>query len=85
MGRVQVGIVTVFVLSFFACATTPKQSDEPEMTPASSDSTPVPSTEYGCATDDGEPLECTTSDECCSGYVCSVDPGRSRVRRYCLR
>ena len=27
---------------------------------------------------------CGINAECCDGYVCGFDPGRSRVQRYCL-
>lgn len=84
MKSAHFGIVLVSVLSFSGCATTPKESEEPAMTPASSESTPA-SAEYGCSTDDGEPRSCSTNEECCSGYVCSLDPDRSRIQRYCLR
>ena len=44
----------------------------------------------GAATDDpcmgsgGEPMRCTSNDECCKGMFCSLDPDRSRIYRYCL-
>jgi hypothetical protein len=67
----------------FGCASGQKPADEPVMTPASSDA-PTPQTQYGCATEDGEPLQCTTNEDCCEGYSCSIDPDRSRITRYCL-
>jgi hypothetical protein len=27
---------------------------------------------------------CVSSNECCKGYECGFDPGRSRVLKYCL-
>jgi hypothetical protein len=27
---------------------------------------------------------CSITAECCSGYSCGYDPGRSHVQRYCL-
>ncbi|GMV19402.1 MAG: hypothetical protein AMXMBFR56_76260 [Polyangiaceae bacterium] len=38
----------------------------------------------GCADSSGEAKQCTTNEECCAGYVCSLDPERSHVTRYCL-
>ena len=38
----------------------------------------------GCPDAKGEPKQCTTNEECCSGFVCSLDPERSHIVRYCL-
>jgi hypothetical protein len=83
MKSAHFGAVFCGVLSFLACATAPKETNEPVMQPASSESVP-PSTEYGCSTENGEPRECSANEDCCSGYVCSLDPDRSRIKRYCL-
>ena len=37
-----------------------------------------------CAGKDGEPVHCTSNEDCCKGFSCSIDPSRSRVIRYCL-
>jgi hypothetical protein len=36
-----------------------------------------------CSDNQGEPKQCTMTEECCSGFVCTMDPGRSHVTRYC--
>lgn len=38
----------------------------------------------GCPDSTGEAKQCSASEECCAGFVCSVDPERSHVTRYCL-
>lgn len=49
--------------------------------PADEAPEPAPS---GCADSTGEAKQCTTNEECCAGFVCSLDPERSHVTRYCL-
>ena len=38
-----------------------------------------------CDGKDGKPVECTSNDACCKGYVCTLDPERSRVVHYCIQ
>lgn len=37
-----------------------------------------------CKEKDGAPRECRVDQDCCEGHVCSLDPERSRVTRYCI-
>jgi hypothetical protein len=38
-----------------------------------------------CMQANGEPLPCSSNEDCCSGYSCGFDPERSRVQRYCMQ
>ena len=72
-----------------SCAGTNEQR-EGSMTPASApaeDRIPPISTETvdGCTGDrPGEPRQCKSNEDCCEGFSCAFDPGRSHVIKYCL-
>lgn len=42
----------------------------------------IPNTETTGACDD---QTCVGTEDCCKGFVCGFDPGRSNVQRYCLK
>jgi hypothetical protein len=45
---------------------------------------PPPKPDDPCMAKGGEPRDCAGNEDCCEGFVCSIDPERSRIRRYCL-
>lgn len=64
---------------------TPEEPSE-EMKPSSSSSdmpaeAPSSPSEASGTCDD---RTCTYTTDCCKGYECGFDPGRSKVMRYCL-
>jgi hypothetical protein len=65
-----------------ACSSKPAEK-EPIMTVDEFErNTPEP--DDPCVQGSGEPHECETNDDCCKGMVCTRDPSRSHVKRYCL-
>ena len=72
------------ISAVLACSSGP-QKKEPVMTVEEYErNTPEPGPwEDPCTDDQGEPLECSSDDDCCEGYSCLEDPGRSRVLKYC--
>lgn len=83
-GWLLAGVCAVFGVS---CASASQETQESN-TAASEATKPAPEVPEtavsGCADSAGEPKHCTTNEECCSGFVCSLDPERSHVTRYCL-
>jgi hypothetical protein len=64
-----------------SCASTPKK-EEPIMTVEEFErNTPPPPDP---CLEKGEPRECESNEDCCEGYVCTRDPDRSAVLKYCL-
>ena len=71
-----------------------KEADEPKSEwpnssePGPSEESKAPSSSQaasGCPGDKpDQPKECKSNEDCCKGYVCSLDPDLSRVVRYCL-
>lgn len=79
-------LLTASIVSIGACGSTQKQdndsfytSEEYEQNRPEPEPPPDP-----CRAEGGEPRDCKANEDCCEGYVCSLDPERSRVRRYCL-
>ena len=83
------GLVLVSSALFGVSCSTNKNAEEP-LTPASApavERTLPNSSEMmeGCPGDRaGEPRSCISSEDCCQGFTCSFDPGRSHVIKYCL-
>jgi hypothetical protein len=57
-------------------------SQQPE--PEAEELQPASGTVGECTAASGDLLPCSISAECCAGYACGFDPGRSRVQRFCL-
>jgi hypothetical protein len=71
-------------MSLIGCAS--KKSSEPPLTPASGDiesSSEVPPAAEE-ETEEIEPRQCVSNDDCGKGYVCGFDPSQSRVVRHCM-
>jgi hypothetical protein len=64
------------------CASAPKKED-PIMTVEEFERNSPPPADT-CRTRDGEPLQCENEEDCCQGFVCTRDPGRSHINRYCI-
>ena len=82
--RIRWAIGCMGALAFVAlsCASGPepkKQEEWPESKREDWEHKEDPCMEKG-----GEPRRCTSNDDCCKGFACSIDPSRSRVFRYCL-
>jgi len=68
-----------------SCASAPKKEEKPIQTQTVEEfeqNTPPP--DDPCYGSGGEPIECDEAADCCKGFACSLDPDRSRIRRYCL-
>lgn len=73
------GVLAAIAVS---CASAPQKKDDqpwPESTRSDYEHADDPCKEKG-----GAPRQCQADQDCCEGYVCSLDPERSRVMRYCL-
>lgn len=87
-GLFVIGSAALFAIS---CAGTTGAPAEEPLTPASglAEERRVPSSSEmveGCPGDvEGEPRPCVSTEECCAGFTCSVDPERSHIIKYCLR
>lgn len=66
-----------------ACASAPKNENESFYTSAEWEEN-APEPDDPCRGKSGAPLECRSDDECCDGFVCTIDPERSRIRRFCI-
>jgi hypothetical protein len=77
------GVLTAFA-ALAACGGGAPQN-EPVMTVEEFEkNTPEPGPwEDPCTDDKGGSLECGSDDDCCEGYSCLEDPGKSRVLKYC--
>jgi hypothetical protein len=72
-------------ISLIGCAK--KESSEPPLTPASSDTESSPETPAPVEENSNEETDsrtCVSNDDCGKGYVCGFDPERSRVVRHCM-
>jgi hypothetical protein len=83
------GLVLVLCVLFGVSCSTNKNVAEPltpAAAPAEERTTPTaPERAEGCPSDRvGEPRQCKSTEDCCQGFECSVDPGLSRVVKYCL-
>lgn len=82
-GSLLLGAWAVFGVS---CASNSQAAREP-LTPTEAakpvDEAPTTAAS-GCADSSGEAKQCATTAECCKGFVCGLDPGKSHVTRYCL-
>jgi hypothetical protein len=79
---IVVGLGAPLVLAI-SCASAPQKKQD-EAWPAATRND-YQHEEDPCLGEGGEPVHCTGNDECCKGFVCSLDPGRSRIIRYCLQ
>lgn len=73
---------SVFAFVAVSCASAPQKKDDqpwPESTRSDYEHVDDP-----CKEKDGKPRECQADQDCCQGFVCSLDPERSRVVRYCI-
>jgi hypothetical protein len=83
LGVIVLGVVAMTAAS---CASTPKNdegsfytSEEYEKNRA-----PPPEPDDPCKAAGGEPRDCTSNEDCCEGFLCTLDQERSRVRRFCI-
>ena len=68
-----------------ACASAPPQKQEAWPEPKRSDWEHQSDKDDPCKGKGGEPVSCTSVEDCCKGYACTHDPERSRVTLYCLQ
>lgn len=74
--------ISITAVLFLSCASGPEKK-EPIMTVDEFErNSPEPADP--CTQRGGEPLECETNGDCCKGMLCTKDPSRSHVKRYCL-
>jgi hypothetical protein len=71
-------------MSLVGCAS--KERSEPPLTPASSPTESSPESPPAAEeeTEEIEPRQCVSNDDCGKGYVCGFDPSQSRVVRHCM-
>ena len=67
---------------FAACGGAQKKGDKGQTLEEHEANTPPP--DDPCYERGGEPIECTSDADCCKGMVCTKDPERSQIVRYCL-
>ena len=65
-----------------SCASAPKKEEPIQTVEEYERNTPPP--DDPCYENGGEPRECDGPEDCCKGFACSLDPARSRVRKFCL-
>lgn len=51
---------------------------------ADQEDSPGSATDDPCMGSGGEPMRCTSDEDCCKGMDCGLDPDQSRIYRYCL-
>jgi hypothetical protein len=87
-------VVALSVLVMGAC----RYSEPPKEPEASGSDAPPPPKEDESTSEAAPPADdapapptgacddraCSVDQDCCTGYGCALDPGRSRVQRYCL-
>jgi hypothetical protein len=85
VGRLVSLALPAFAVALACASGPPKQDDSfytsKEYEQAEEHKPPPPDP---CKGERGEPRECRSNDDCCEGYLCSVDADRSRILRYCL-
>jgi|SoiMetStandDraft_5_1073268.scaffolds.fasta_scaffold500596_1 hypothetical protein len=67
-----------------SCASTQKKETPIQTQTVEEYEANTPEPDDPCLGTGGNPVECTDASDCCKGMVCSLDPDRSHVRRYCL-
>ena len=82
-GSLLVGAWAVFGVSCGGAPQVAQKPTEPSEATKPADEVPTQAAS-GCPDATGEAKQCSTNAECCAGFVCSQDPERSRVTRYCL-
>jgi hypothetical protein len=77
-------LLAAFGLVAAACGGAQKAEEPPAFYSSKEyeDNTPPPPDP--CMAERGEPRDCTSNEDCCEGFTCSLDPERSHIRRYCI-
>jgi hypothetical protein len=75
-------LLTVAGCSIASCGGSQKKSNEGGQTLQEYEAN-TPPADDPCYGQHGEPLECQTNADCCKGMVCTKDPDRSQILRYC--
>jgi hypothetical protein len=77
-------VLAAFGLLAAACGGAQKTEEQPEFYSSKEYEENKPPPPDPCREASGEPRECKANEDCCEGFVCSLDPERSRIRRYCI-
>jgi hypothetical protein len=67
-----------------SCGGAQKTEDKPEFYSSKEYEENTPPPPDPCMEARGEPRECKGNEDCCEGFMCTLDPERSRIRRYCI-
>jgi hypothetical protein len=80
----SVSLAGVFATVAISCASSPPPKKQDEWPESKRTDWEHSHEDDPCMEKGGEPRRCTNTDDCCKGFLCSIDASRSRVYRYCL-
>lgn len=68
---------------FASCGGAQKKGDKGQTLKEYEANTPEEEEADPCYGKGGEPIECENQADCCKGMICTKDPERSQIQRYC--
>lgn len=76
-------VLATVAVSFCACGG-PQKKKEGMTLEEYEENTPPTQEADPCRDEKGESKQCETDADCCQGFVCTNDPDRSQVFKYCI-